>query len=156
MQYLLERVGDFFGAMNVPKRDIRILLEAREQTYSSLLSFVAAIQKNPLDQRATKIRNIDRFSITTVKKRDDICMGLADFGSNAIFSAVRRDTRSFGLSETRYIAELAPVLLAGKTGLVVPSGIKPIHTIESLALPDDVSQFWKTLRNPKAEYHLLS
>ena len=155
MQYLFERLGDAFGVFGMKKEKIRILLEAREQQYSSLLSFIDTIQRNPLDTRSLSLRNIDRFSIATVKKKDDQCMALSDMGSNAIFSCVRRDNRSFGLSETRYLQELRSIFIADKNGNIFPKGIKPIHSFEDLQLPEDTKDFLKNLKNPRKEYHLL-
>jgi hypothetical protein len=155
MQYLLERIGQAVGSYGLAKSNVRILLEARSQQYSSLLSFIENIQKNPLDPRSLAIRNIDRWSILSTKKKDEKCMALSDIGANAIFSAVRRDSRSFGLSETRYLNELRKIFLADGSGKVFPSGIKPIHSISDLQLPDEVSSFLANLRNPKREYHKL-
>lgn len=127
MQYILERIGQSIDVFWIKGHPVKILLEAREQKYSSLLSFVEALQKNPIDERSLSIRNIDRFSISAVKKKDDLCMALSDMGAHALFSAVRRDARAYGLSETRYIQELAPVFVSGKDGKIVPGGIKFIH-----------------------------
>ena len=155
MQYLLERIGEASASMNVPKHKIRIVLEAREQQYSSLLHFIKRIQDTPLDTRAATIRNIDRFSITTVKKKDDMCMALSDFGAHALFCAVRRDKRSHGLSETRYLRELAPVFLADATGRIFPKGIKPIHSLSDLALADDTLDTFRNLTNLNKDYHVM-
>ncbi|MEP2654519.1 MAG: hypothetical protein ABJH07_01955 [Sedimentitalea sp.] len=152
MQYQLERIGDAMGAFQIPAKQTRIQLEAREQQYSSLLSFIEKIQNNPLDSRATSIRNIDRFSISSVNKKDSLLMALSDIGANAIFSSVRRDTRQFGFSEVRYLRELAPIFVTGKTGRIVPKGLKPIHSIEDLGLPSETIAELYSLTNSKKDY----
>jgi Protein of unknown function (DUF3800) len=156
MQYLLERVGEAMAKLGIKGSEVRILLEARAQQYSSLLSFIDNIQKNPHDTRSIAVRNIDRFSVSSIKKKDDKCMALSDVGANAIFCAVRRDKRSFGMSETRYLNELRHSFLADKTGKIFPSGIKPIHSISDLQLPEDTAQFLAGLTNPKRDYHRLA
>ncbi len=153
MQYLLERIGECIAAFRLNPNQVRILVEARAQQYSSLLSFIEAIQKNPLDPRATAIRNVDRFSISAIKKMDEPCMAISDMGAHALFSAVRRDHRSFGLSETRYLNELSPVFVCGKNGQIVPNGIKLIHSIEDAQLPKDTAEFFRYLKNPNREFH---
>ena len=152
LQYLLERVGDALGKFGIPASDVRIRLEARAQRCSSLLSFIESIQKNPLDHRSVALRNIDRFSITAVKKTDDACMPISDFGAHALFTAVRRDARAFGLSEPRYLLECRDRFLAGKDGSIVGYGIKAIHTLQDLALPADTAAFFKDLGNSQREY----
>ena len=114
-----------------------------------------AIQKNPLDPRAISIRNIDRFSISTIKKTDDIVMAVSDFGANALFSAVRRDGRAFGLSETRYLHECRNVFLANKYGKLVGGGIKAIHSVSDLALAPESAAFLQTLSNDRREFWKL-
>ena len=100
MQYLLERIGHTVASLGIDKKHVRIVLEAREQRYSSLLSFIETIQKNPFDTRATYLRNIDRFSITAVKKENEPCIRLADMGAHALFCAIRRDKRISSIVET--------------------------------------------------------
>ncbi|SNR80427.1 hypothetical protein, partial [Puniceibacterium sediminis] len=138
--------------LNIPKDDLRICIEAREQQYSSLLSFIKKIQENPLDTRATHIKNIDRFSITAVRKSDDALMALSDIGANAIFSALRRDERMHGLSETRYLRELRHVFLSGSDGNILPKGLKPIHSINDLDLPQETVEEFALLINPRNDY----
>ena len=82
-------------------------------------------------------------------------MAISDFGAHALFSAVRRDARAFGLSETRYLHEAKDAFLASKTGKISGSGIKLIHSIDDLGLPDDTAQFFRELRNSKKEYWRL-
>lgn len=155
MQYLLERVGAATGALGITSNELRVVLEARKQQYSSLLSFIAKIQSNPLDTRATLLRNIDRFSITAVKKKDEPCIRVADMGAHALFCTVRRDERVHSIVEPRYLRELAPVFLAGQDGRLVPRGLKPIHSIMDLAAPLETSSTLAILRNPNNGYHRI-
>lgn len=155
-QYLLERVGTSINEFKINKHLVSIRLEAREQQYSSLISFIRKIQDNPLDAKATSLRNINSFSISAVKKKDDRCFILADCASNALFSLVCRDRKRFCLPEPRYLQELAPVFLGNKQGQIVPYGIKPIHKLEDLGLPIDVKDYLSALRNPQKQYHLLN
>ncbi|MCC6207993.1 MAG: DUF3800 domain-containing protein [Gammaproteobacteria bacterium] len=155
-QYLLERIGEVVSSFGLGADRVRILLEARAQRYSSLLSFVESIQKTPLDSRSLPIRNINRFSISAVKKAEDSCMVISDIAAHAIFSSVRRDGRFFGLSETRYLRELSAVLISDKRGRVVPKGIKPIHSVRDLGLPPSEAEFLRALSNPNTDYHRLA
>jgi hypothetical protein len=155
LQYLLERVGYALGKLGIPASDVRIRLEARAQKYSSLLSFIDSIQRNPLDHRSIALRNVDRFSITAVKKTDDACMPISDFGAHALFTAVRRDARAFGLSEARYLYECRDRFLAGKDGSIIGHGIKAIHSLQDLALPGETAAFFRELKNSKHEYWKL-
>lgn len=154
-QYLLEMIGICSTKLNIDGKNFKIFLEARNQRYSSLISFVQEIQKNPLHKRAESMRRLNAFSISNAKKSADPCFALADMGANALFSAVRRDTRTFGLSETRYIHELSPIFLSDVMGRIVPSGIKPIHSVSDLALPDDTSAALRSLTNPNNDYRRL-
>lgn len=154
-QYLFERIGDVVGAFKFSSEEIQIRLEAREQQYSSLLSLIDSIQRNPLDSRSLSIRKIDRFSISAIKKQDDMSLAISDIGANALFSAVRRDHRSHGLTEPRYLKELSSVFLCGKDGKLVPKGLKPIHSIEKLGLDDFSGAELIMLSNPTADYRRL-
>ncbi|MCC5962648.1 MAG: DUF3800 domain-containing protein [Rhodobacteraceae bacterium] len=124
-QYLLERVANALLVCGVSREQVNIQLEAREQQYSSLISFIRAIQKNPLDHRAATLRGINPFSISTTKKKDDRCFVIADCASNALFSLVCRDAKRFCMPEPRYLHELQPVFLSDQHGNIVPFGIKP-------------------------------
>ncbi len=155
MQYLLERIGALIAAFGIAKSDVRIVLEARSQQYSSLLLFIERIQHNPLDSRARLIQNVDRFAITTVKKAEEKCMLLSDIGAHALFCAVRRDEASFGLSEPRYLEELSTVFLSNKHGEVVPAGIKLIHSADDLGVPVNTVKFFSSLRNSNADYQQI-
>ncbi|WP_371933246.1 DUF3800 domain-containing protein [Ruegeria discodermiae] len=151
-QYLFERIGQVLGSFNIPKEQVRVCVEARTQQYSSLISFLHSIQTNPLDERSLPIRNVDRFSISAVKKKDDLFMSLADFGANAIFLSVRKDDRTFGINETRYLRELSPIFLSSKSGKLVPKGLKPIHSLEDLGLDKDTHAELTQLRNQRSDY----
>ena len=69
MQYLFERLGDALIAYGIEKTEVRFRLEAREQQYSSLMSFIDSIQRNPLDARSRSVQRIDKFGISAVKKK---------------------------------------------------------------------------------------
>lgn len=154
-QYLLERIGETVSVFNVDAKNLNIKLEAREQKYDSLLYFIDKIQKNPLDPRSIPIRNINRFSISAVKKHDDFCLGLADIAAHALFCSVSRDKKVLGLSETRYVRELRSIFISDKKGKVVPKGIKLIHSVKDMAIPDDEAEFFNNLTNPQKTYHRL-
>ncbi|WFE75172.1 hypothetical protein [Roseinatronobacter sp. S2] len=155
-QYLLERVSNALSVCGISRESVSIRLEARDQQYSSLISFVKRIQTTPLDHRAASLRGLNPFSIIAVKKKDDRCFILADCASNALFSMVCRDEKRFCLPEPRYLQELAPIILSNKQGEIMPFGIKPIHKLEDLGLPEDVKLHLKALRNPQRQYHLLT
>lgn len=154
-QYLFERLGDTVGKYNVSKSNFRVHIEAREQKYGSLIAFLKSIQRNPLDERSLPIRNIETLSISAVKKKDDLSLALADIGAHALFTALRRDSETFAINETRYLRELSPVFMASRTGKIIPYGIKPIHTIEDLATDPITAEELKRLRNPNRIYSKL-
>lgn len=156
MQYQLERIGDAMGAFGIKSGDARIQIEARAQQYSSLLSFVRTIQDKPLDTRAAAIRNVNRFAISAIGKKDSLAMALSNIGANAIFSTVKRDANLYGSSENRYLKELAPVFVADKRVLVVPLGLKAIHSLKDLGISADTSADLSSLKNPNTNYHRLT
>ena len=156
MQYLLELIGQLWPTLQKQGSDVRIILELRAQRYSSLFSFIEKIQQKPFDIRSIPIKNINRFSITTQKKSEDLCLALSDIGAHSMFSAVRRDERNFGHSEPRYLYELRSIFYADKRGKILPKGIKPIHSIATLSLPQESSDFLTNFRNPKLNYHRLT
>jgi hypothetical protein len=148
-QYLFEQIGRVVEGYELPKKNVRILIEARAQQYSSLLSFLNTIQRNPLDERSLPIRNIDRFSISQIKKQDDLLVSLADIGANAMFLAVRRDEKTHGLRETRYLKELSPIFFAAANGSIVPKGLKPIHYIKDLELDAETEENLLKMKNTR-------
>jgi hypothetical protein len=101
------------------------------------------------------IRNIDRFSISQIKKKDDLLLSLADVGANAMFMAVRRDEKTFGLRETRYLKELSPRFLAAKNGKIVPKGLKPIHSMKDLGLDEETEKHLLSMKNRERLFALL-
>lgn len=155
MQYLLERVGFSLSKMRIKASDVRILVEAREQRYDSLLAFLRTIQQNPHHPNAIYLRAIDIFSISRISKKDDPCVALADMGAHAMFCAVRRDDKMFGLTESRYLNELRPVFIASKQGAIVPHSLKPIHTMQQLGLSPSERETIERLKNPNREYWKL-
>ncbi len=154
-QYLLEMIGSFLATFSIPQDQVKIILETRNQRYDSLLAFVQAIQRNPLHPRAELIQRLNAFSISNAKKADDKCFALADLAANALFSAVRRDPRSFALSETRYLVELAPVFLANNQGRIFSKGIKPIHCLSDLGLPNGTLNALEAIQNPRKDFWCL-
>lgn len=155
MQYLLERIGVCLATYRILAEDVRIILEAREQQYSSLISFVEAIQKRPIDFQASFLRRIDAFSIGRAKKADDPLFCLPDLGSHAMLSALRRTEAQFSVTEPRYLKELAPCFLADKVGRIFPRGIKPIHNIGDLEADPETAQVFRTLSNRRPVFRRL-
>ncbi|MGZ2256144.1 DUF3800 domain-containing protein [Roseobacter sp. A03A-229] len=150
--YLLERVGALLGAYSVPKENVRIVFEAREQQYSSLLFYIERIQATPLNSNARLLRNIDRFSITTIKKRDEPCMWVSDIGAHALFCLLRRDEKMHCLTEGRYLRELAPRFFAKRNGLIVDAGLKLIQNLDDVTSDQETKSLIALLRNPHKEY----
>lgn len=152
MQYLLERVAIATASFDIPAAKIRFCLEAREQRYDLLLNFIRKIQKNPLHANSIPLRDINVFSITRVNKADDYCLALADMGAHALFSAVRRDFTTHGLSETRYLEELAPRFIAGRNRRIIPFGVRALHSIRDLGLPRRETRFLSEWSNPERRF----
>jgi hypothetical protein len=154
-QYLLERVGVCLATYGIASDEVRILLEAREQRYGSLLSFVKAIQKKPIDPAATFLRHIDVFPISRAKKRDDPLFCLPDLGSHAMFCALRKDASMHSVTEARYLRELAPCFLSDRRGRIFPRGIKPIHSISDLGADPETLQTFRHMTTPIREFRRL-
>jgi hypothetical protein len=154
-QYLLERVGACLITYGISADQTRIVLEAREQRYSSLISFIRSIQQTPIDPRAAFLRKIDSFSITRMNKRQDPLFCLPDLGSHALFCCFRKDESLHCVTESRYLRELAPCFLADRRGRILPRGIKPIHSISDLQADPDIMTFLSDLSNPFRPFRRL-
>jgi len=156
VHYLLERVGAILSAYEVPREDVRILLEAREQQYGSLLNYLKTIQDNPLHPKAKLLKGLNPFSIRAVKKKDEPCFWVPDIGAHALFCAFRKDIKQHGLVEARYLTELSPVFAAGKSGQILDYGIKVIHSLNDMSADPMVEKTLKELRNNNRIYCKLT
>ena len=110
---------------------------------------------NMLDEELHGTMITDQLGIDTIMRAADGTENKGNIGANAIFCAVRRDNRSYGLTEPRYLKELSKVFVSDKEGKIVPKGLKPIHKIESLNLDSYSAQEIISLKNPLVDYWRL-
>ena len=72
-----------------------------------------------------------------------------------MFLSVRKDKRTFGLVEPRYLRELSPIFLSGPNGKILPAGLKPIHSLRDLNLDEEAKVAIGELQNDRRDYWRL-
>lgn len=126
IHYLLEMVGGFCHEFDIPSSNLSVIFEEqRGHSYQRLRNYLSRIRAAPIDSRASRLRYIDPLSVTTLQKKDDTLMCLADLVAHSISTAFTETKTNYGLPEQRYLRELLPRFHhETESGCIANSGIK--------------------------------
>lgn len=151
-QYLLELVGRFAGSKSIASSDISIVFEKKKHDYQRMRSFLTAIRRTPMDQRANALANIDPLSITAATKLEEPLLGFADLAAFSLFQSVNQSKANFGVAEERYLRELLPKFSSEpETGRVANFGIKYVKGPNQMGLSGQMLAFAQKQYKAKAK-----
>lgn len=144
--YLLEKVGKYLRGVSPSIVDPKIVFERRNHDYDAMIRYVGKVKDNPLDPEARYLENINPYAIVSRSKSEEDLLRVADLVSHALYCCVNKTPDNFGITETRYLRELAKRFAVDDKGKVLGTGIKPIHSLVDLNLDSDVNETLRQLR----------
>jgi hypothetical protein len=151
-QYLLERVGWFMEARNIPAENINIIFEKANVDYEKMRNLLQTCQSNPMHPNTKKLQHIDIGNITAKKKSEEPLLQIADLVAHALYKCVDKQDKNFYIPEPRYLRELAPLFFGHpETQTVVGAGLYCVHSTRDLKLDPDVEEVFNNMvaRRPK-------
>lgn len=149
-QYLLERVGWFMEAHNIPPENLDIIFEKANLNYDKMRNFLWVCQNNPKHDATKRLKNIVISRIQVKEKKDEPLLKVADLVAHALYKAVDKPDQNYGISEPRYLRELAPHFFGNpKTQEVVGAGLYSVHSTNDLKLDEDVKDILDNMTSSK-------
>lgn len=145
-QYLLERVGHFMGQNGLTEDDISVCFEEGNFDYSKLRGLIAACRRKPFRPASKHLKNINPQSIYALPKSSEALLQASDLVAHSLFRLVDDGPSSFGVFETRYIAELRHKFHNEPgTGVICGTGIFAVHKLSDIKASDQTQEFLETL-----------
>lgn len=140
-QYLLERVGWFMEARDIPRDNVDIVFEKANIDYAMMKNLIRKCQQNPKHANTKRLLKIDVDRISTRKKSEEPLLQIADLVAHALYKCVDKSDKNFGIPEPRYIRELGPRFFGDPAGeRIVGAGLYCVHSTKSLKLDADVEE----------------
>lgn len=145
--YLLERVGGYLASVDPNLTEPQIVFEERNHDYDMMIRYIGKCKENPIYPQSKMLCSINPFAITRKSKNEEDLLRIADMVSNSLYACVNKTPDNYGITETRYLEELANRFAAGQNCKILDVGIKCIHDIQDLALDPPVGKTLKGLRS---------
>lgn len=111
--YLLSLLGRHLHQNAISKSDVTILFEKRTHDYERFRNYVRIVARRPTGDGVDGIPFVDPNSIGVAKKDAEHLLAVPDIIAHAIFSAFDRNRNNFGITESRYLAEMMPAFCEG-------------------------------------------
>ncbi len=144
--YLLELVAIDLAQFGSKFHEPKIIVEKRNHDYDALRRYIGKIKDNPLHTRAKSLSHINPFGLVAETKEEEDLLRVADFVSHSLYSCVNKTPDNFGNVETRYWEEISKRFAANKSGLILGSGLKCIHSVADVGLDRKVKMLFQTAR----------
>lgn len=147
LQYLFERVGFAALELGIAADDISIVIEEGVAEIAPLKKFISMCILNPIDRRARNLSGIDPYLIATKPKLEEPLLQLPDLVSHAVYRCLEQNESNFRVLETRYLYELRKRFFHNsKNDKIFEYGLKAIHGLKAMKLPEDVRKFLVNLQ----------
>lgn len=148
LAYLLERLGCFLQRYDIPSERCRIVVEnSNNIRLGTFRCYMRRCQAKAYYSQMRFLSRIDPNKISVMAKSDAPLLCLGDFVAHAVYQCVNKSQHNHGIVETRYVHELRSRFFANpETNAILGWGIKPIHSLNDLALDDAVRDFLLNLR----------
>lgn len=147
-QYLLERLALAMKRKGIREDEVSVCFEEGNFDYNGLRGLVAACRRDPRRPATKNLNLINPNSIYASPKDHEPLLQTSDLVAHAVFRCVDDGPSSFGVFETRYIAEMRSRFYGDEeTGLVCGSGIFPVHKLKDIEANQDVFGFLEGLKN---------
>lgn len=140
-QYLLERVGWFMETRKIPPRNLDIIFEKANVDYEKMRNLLSICQSNPKHPNTKRLQNIAIPNIAVKDKSEEPLLQVADLVAHALYKCVDKQTKNFGITEPRYLRELAPHFFGHPDNqTVVGAGLYCVHSTRDLEMDSDVEE----------------
>jgi hypothetical protein len=148
LQYILELLGFYMEKKNIKAEQVKIVIEnSNSIDLSSFKNLIRRCIENPIYPETKVLKLIDPDKITVENKSEEL-LQLADLVAYSLFQCVDDKKSNYGIFETSYLNDLKNKFYhCGEDNNIFPQGIKPVHSIHSLKLSDDVKNFFMSLKN---------
>lgn len=151
-QYLMERIGFFMQTHDIPPANLDIVFEKSNNDYGKMRSFLLTCQSNPLQPVTRLLRHIDIARIDIKDKTEEPLLEIADLVAHALYRCVDKSTHNLGMTEPRYISELAPHFFGHRdTGTVLGAGLHCVHSVRDLKVDAPVAEMFTGMRSSSPE-----
>lgn len=134
-QYLMEGVGAHLNNQQIDKADVSIIFEKAKYDYAKMRNFLAKIQATPIHENAKNLRYVNVSAIDTRTKKEERLLEVADLVAHALFKCVDKHPKHYGISEARYLKELAPRFFGHPTtGRLIGGGLHFVKGADQVGL----------------------
>jgi hypothetical protein len=144
--YLLECVGKYMAINDFTSEYPDVVFEDRNHNFDTLIRYVQKIKDTPFHTKATYMRHFNPMAFVTRAKHEEPLLKFADLAAHAVYQCVNKIEKNFGITEPRYIEELSGRFGCDEKGLVLDTGLKCIHSLDSLQLDTEIHEKFKKLR----------
>lgn len=144
--YLLERVGKYLSISGYDSQEPDVIFEDRNHNFDTLIRYIGKIKENPGHENALYLRHFNPFGFVTREKKEERLLKFADLASYSVYQCVNKTPSNFEIPEPRYLQELSSRFGCDGKGVILGTGIKCIHSLESLALDADIGRTLQSLR----------
>lgn len=140
-QYLLERVGWFMEANEIPSDNLDIVFEKGNFDYGRMQAFLRKCQRNPAHSMTARLRHIKVGNIAVKTKGEEPLLQVADLVAHALYKCVDKQDKNHFIAEPRYLRELSPRFFGNpKTQAVAGAGLYLVHKMSDLNLDPEVEE----------------
>jgi hypothetical protein len=147
-QYLMERIGFFMQTHGISPDKLDIIFENSNNDYGKMRNFLKTCQANPHQPVTRLLRHIDVDNIKIKDKTEEPLLEIADLVAHALYRCVDKSTRNLGITEPRYINELAPNFFGHPdSGTVLGAGLHCVHSVRDLKADAHVAEMFTGMRS---------
>lgn len=144
--YLLECVGKYLAISGFDDAEPDVVFEDRNHNFDTLIRYIGKIKDTPLHENAAYLRKFNPFGFVTREKKEESLLKFADLASYSVYQCVNKIEANFKIPEPRYLLEISQRFGCDIKGLVLGTGIKCIHELDSLLLDEDINRMFRSLR----------
>lgn len=138
-QYLLERVGWFMEANDIPPENLDIVFEKGNFDYNKMQVLLRKCQQNPTHPMTARLTHIKVSNIAVKTKNEEPLLQMADLVAHALYKCVDKQDKNHFIVEPRYLRELSPRFFGNpKTQAVAGAGLYLVHKMKDLKLDQEV------------------
>jgi hypothetical protein len=151
LKYLLELICRYLQGSNVQPDQLSVVLERRNHDYDAMYRYLTRVKENPIYPESRSLSILNVFGISHIEKGNEELLEYADFVSHAVYQLTNKSSANYCIPEPRYFQELSKRFAADRSGRIIETGIKCIHSIDDLQLDSDIKKILQTARaDPRA------
>lgn len=153
--YLLECVGKYLAISGFDDDEPDVFFENRNHDFDTLIRYIGKIKETPHHENAIYLRKFNPFGFITREKKEEALLKFADLASYSVYQCVNKIEANFEIPEPRYLLEISQRFGCDIKGLVLGTGIKCIHDLDSLLPDEDIKRMFGSLRATPPRPNLL-